>query len=424
MIIALAVGSPQLVAFSEIAGEVERSVAMSPGAMLATSLTPSRVAEIFFWPVHGFLNDPGGLRQRLFSTVFLGIIALPALWARSRYAIAAAASLFFALGGNNPVVDAIVRVLPEPLRIVRYPEKLMLPLTAALVVLIALFLSRTRFPAIWSVIAIAPLLWTTWRALPIDRFAPYRVEEQRPVRVHWNPSVRPGEAPAREEYRTRAAALDWMFGAVAGLRYGVGKSPDGMHALLTRAVVERYEAVAEPLQARYLRINGCSVEGALPMATIVPATIPARSLVEAVNIVESPQFEEHRTAVAPIAPFRSAEGRVTRYREDGQTVRIGLEAGGPVLLLVNQTFFEAWVARSGGRELETFPLDIDRLGIIVPSGTHEVTLTFGRRRALVVLCWVLSIGLLVVSAFPRLVEKLDRRPGQVERSADENGAGV
>ena len=425
--IALAVGvaTPQLIAYFEIAAEVERSVPMSPSAVLATSLTWTRVAEIFVWPLSGFLNDPGGLRGRLFSTIFIGIIALPALVTKSRYAAIVVACIFLALGSNNPIVDALVRAVPSA-RIVRFPEKLVFPMTAALVILIAGYLARTRFRRAWLVVTLLPLLWATVRALPIDWFAPYRVPRQPPVRVHWEPTIFVGRTDARSEYHQRAAAFDWMFGAVANLRYGVGRSPDNMHSLLSRAVAERFAAVTPDIKLRYLRVNSCNVEGALPMAVIVPAVAPARSIFEAVRTLESRRFDERRFAVGPmsIAGFRSSAARIDRYVEDGQTVRIDVDAGGPVLLMVNQTFFESWVARSGDAELETVPLNVDRLGVIVPRGRHEVTLTFGRLRGVVIAGWILSILLLAGSAFPRLVEKLHRRPGKVERPSDEDRASV
>ena len=422
VVLAAAIGAPQMIAYSEIAGEVERSVPMSATAILATSLTPTRVAEIFFWPVEGFLNDAGGLRQRLFSTIFIGIIAIPALFRRSRYTLIAAAGVFFALGHNNPAVEWMVDALPPPLRLFRFPEKLALPVTAAIVVLIADFLARTRYRRLWAAVAIAPLLWTTLRALPIDWFAPYRVEQQEPVRLHWTPTIVPGRIDARAEYRQRAKRLDWLFGAVAGVRYAIGRSPDNMHSLLSRAVAERFRAAPPPLQARYLRANACNVAGAVPMAAIIPGVVPARSLGEAVRAFEDPRFDERRAAVAPasMAGFRSAAGRVERYAEDGQTIRVDVAAGGPVLLLVNQTFFEAWVARNGTEELRTVPLNIDRLGVIVPAGARQVTLAFGRRRLAVTATWLLSIAAMVGSALPRLIQKLDRRTGQVERAADED----
>ncbi|HEX6177940.1 MAG TPA: hypothetical protein VF057_06240, partial [Thermoanaerobaculia bacterium] len=422
IVLAAAIGAPQIVAYSEIAGEVERSVPISTNSMLATSLTWTRVAEIFVWPFEGFLNDAGGNRVRLFSTIFVGIVAIPALFQRSRYTAIALACLFLALGANNPVVRIVADLIPPPLRAFRFPEKLALPMTAALVVLMATFLTTTRFRRAWLIVAIAPLVWTTYRALPVDWFEPYRVEARPTVRVHWRPTIRAGSLDARDEYRKRAASLDWMFGAVANIRYAIGRSPDLMHSLMSRAVAERYESSTAATKERYLRINGCNVPGALPMAVIVPSIVPARGLIDAIRHLESPSFDERRTAVAPamLQGFRSAPGTITRYVEEGQTIRINVHASGPVLLMVNQTFFESWVARIGDRELDIVPLNVDRLGIIVPGGEHEVALRFGRRRTFVMLSWIASILLIVASAARGFVEKVDGRPGEVQRSADED----
>src|SRR5688572_9879344 len=55
-LLALVIGSPQIIAFSEIAAEVERASGMSARTVMATALTPLRVAEIFVWPFLGVLN--------------------------------------------------------------------------------------------------------------------------------------------------------------------------------------------------------------------------------------------------------------------------------------------------------------------------------------------------------------------------------
>jgi hypothetical protein len=395
---------------------------MSTKAMLSTSLSWRHIAEIFFWPMHGFLNDAGGLRTRLFSTIFLGIIALPALLARSRYTAIVLVSIFLALGENNPLVVLGTDLLPAPLRLFRFPEKLALPITAALVVLVARFLARSRRAPLWIAVTILPLLWTTWRALPVDWFELYRLEPGPPIRVLYWPTVRVGSEAARVEYRKRVEQRPWMFGAVANLRYGIGRSPDLMHALISRAVFERFMSSNNEMKARYLRLRGCNVPGGLPMAMIVPSIVTARGLTEAVREVESPRFDERRMAVAPanLAGFRPARAVVTRYAEDGQTIRIGVRAAGPTLLMVNQTFFEAWVARAGSRELMTLPLNVDRLGVIVPAGQHEVELTFGRRRVAVIAAWIVSLLLLVASALRGFVQKRDGRAGEVERAPDED----
>src|SRR6185503_1635080 len=97
VVIALVIASPQLIAYADIAREVERSVGMSATTVLNASLHPIRILEVFVGPILGVLNSPGGgeFRARLFSTIFLGFIAAPALLRRSRYTIVAAVMLFF-----------------------------------------------------------------------------------------------------------------------------------------------------------------------------------------------------------------------------------------------------------------------------------------------------------------------------------------
>ncbi|HEX9161975.1 MAG TPA: hypothetical protein VF980_09750 [Thermoanaerobaculia bacterium] len=421
-LIALAIGAPQIIAYSEIAGEVERVVPLKTGTVLITSLSPKRILEIFVWPLSGFLNDPDGNKQRLFSTIFLGVIAVPALWSRSRYTAVVAAMLFLAVGSYNPIIPPILERFPLT-RVMRYPEKFAIPLETALVVLIAEYFGRTRWKREWTVITFLPLLWCAVRGIPIDWFAYYRVAPRPAVRVRAHGFAPPDSMNARTAYRIRARDLDWMFGAVAGLRYGVGRSPDLMHSVLSRTVAERYDSARPELQQRYLRIAGCNVPGHLPEAMVVPAAIGARGMIDAVNILEAPQFDEHRWAVAPISlhGFVSAPGRLNGYREDGQTIRIALDAPGPLLLFVNQTFFESWIARADDRELTTVPLDVDRLGVIVPAGTRTVTLTFGRHRGTVEATWAASAFLMIVLLLPKRVQKADRRTGEVERAGDEDG---
>jgi len=396
--IALAIGAPQLIAFSEIASEVERALPSSARTVLNTSLDAKRVAEIFVWPVSGFLNDPGGNRQRLFSTLFLGIIAIPALWRRSRYTLVAAVMLFFAIGEFNPIVAFCVERF-ELVRHMRYPEKFALPLVVALVMLVAMFYERSSHKRVWLVVTIVPLLWTTWRALPIDWFAPYRVEPVAPRRVHIEADIVPGSMAARDEYRLRAQRNQPIFGAVAGLRYTILRSGDRMSSTLSRIVVDRFRFARD----RYLAV-------ALgPDARVVPRAIGSRGIDEAIS-----RFERG-AEVAPM-DFVSAPARVVAYRERGQRIEIDVEARGPALVLVNQSYFRAWVASLDGEELDTVPVDVDRLGVIVPR-SGRIELTFGRHHALIAVTWLLSLVLLVGAT---LIEKFDRGAGEVERSADEH----
>jgi hypothetical protein len=140
------------------------------------------------------------------------------------------------------------------------------------------------------------------------------------------------------------------------------------------------------------------VPGTLPHATIVPMAIGAASMADAIRTVEARQFDERAMAVAPAAldGFRSATGRVTSYRREGQTIHIHLATSGPVLLMVNETFFESWVAKANDQELSTVPLNVDRLGIVVPERVTHIVLKFGRHRLAVAAAWAASALLLIL----------------------------
>lgn len=431
-LIAILIVLPLIIAYAEIAREVERARGFSAVTTLNASLLPRRIAEIAIGPILGFLTDPGHaeFRERLFSTVFLGIIVLPALFLgrRARYLIIAAAMLFLALGRYNPIMRVAVESASW-LRIARYPEKFSIALIVALVVLVAAFVDRlsVKWRIVWGVITFVPLALSIIHGAPIDWFAPYRVRPMPALRICGTEPIAWGTRPAREEYRHAAGTMPPIFGAVAGLRYGANRSPEGMHSLMSRIVEERVAAMPPAIRLHYLRICGCAVEGALPMAWIVPRAIGVRSVNEEVETIESGLFDEHAAALAPaqFANFISPPAaKVTAYAEGLQDITVSVTTPAPALLFVNQSFFRAWSARSGARELATLPLDIDRLGIVVPAGQHAIVLQFGRHRTAVVVAWIVSSVLLLAGALALRIEVLDRRAGEIERTADENAGHV
>ncbi len=416
--LALVIASPQLLAFWEIAGDVERTGGMPAEVVLNHSLSPLRIAEIFVWPFSGVLNEAGGAdRARLFSTIFIGIIAIPALVRRSRYVAIALVTLF--LASANPIVTAAVAQV-DWLRFGRYPEKFVIPLTVALVVLIGEYYDRTRARGAWLVITLVPLLWTAARALPIDWFAHYALAQTAPRRVFVRPDTHDGERATRLEYRERARTLDPLFGMPAGVGYLMLPSPDGIQSRLTHVVVSRFHTVPNALQLRYLQLAGAAVPGALPGVMVVPRTIAAPSLHDAVALVESPSFDPRAAAVAPMA-FVSAPGRVTASERRGQTITFDIVARGPVLVMVNQTYFGSWVATLEGNELPTVSLNIDRLGVLVPQ-SGRVILRFGRYRVAVAAAAAMSFLLLIAVFTAELIEKRDGSAGEVERSGDHDAA--
>jgi hypothetical protein len=153
--VAVVIASPLLVAYREIAGEVERGFhAYSPQTVLAASLRPHRLLEMVNGPFLGLITDPPPHRYRtepgqwplFLPVIVIGPLLLPALLQRSekridRLKIAGALLLLLALGRYNPAVAAIVEQ-SESVRIFRYPEKLVVPFAVAGALAIAAWLDR------------------------------------------------------------------------------------------------------------------------------------------------------------------------------------------------------------------------------------------------------------------------------------------
>jgi hypothetical protein len=402
-LVAAVVASPQLIAYAEIASEVERARGYSAQTVLNASLDLPRFLG-FLLP----LTSCGGV---LFFSLFLGIVIVPALFQRSRWVVVAAVMAFLAIGGFNPIVRFVVEAWPF-VRVARYPEKLALPLTVALVMLSAPFLERRA----WRLITLVPLALFAVLTVPIDWFAPYRMTPVEPMRDCRAPATG-GQYPSRDDYRERARRLEPLFGSVAGLEIALNRSPDGMHSLLSRIVAERWVSTHN---SAYARLAGCGPD-ALPRAVAIRRLVGVGSVNEAVPLLES-GIDVATIAVAP----RRYDGygspppaRVLAAEQLRQSLI--LEVRGPAVVLTNQTYFASWVAKTrDGRELQTLPLDIDRLGVLVPAGDRTVILTFGRHRTAVAAAWVLSSLLLLAGVFALRIEERDRRAGEVERAGDED----
>ena len=369
--IAAAIAAPQLIAYSEIATEVERAHGYSAQTVLNASFDPRRLLELIIGPVI-HIDTP-----HLFPSLILGIIVIPAILRRSRYTVIAATMLFFALGSFNPLVRMLVESA-SALRIGRFPEKFAIVMCAALVVLASEYVRESKTPRIWTIVTFAPLLIWMAFTIPIDWFGPYRVQQQ-PTRRVFTPSMPGGQSIDRDDYRERARRLEPLFGATAGLEYVLNRSGDGMHSLLSRIASERFATTHNP---NWLRI-------ATARPSIVPVAYPAPTIPDAVNMIEA-----GAPAVARRAFTSSPGAHVTRVARDGQTISIDVSTSAPALLAVDQSYFRAWSATMSGRELQTTPVNLDRLGVIVPS-SGTVTLTFGRLRMAIGAAWVVSWLLLV-----------------------------
>ncbi|MGH9458402.1 MAG: hypothetical protein ACRD2J_12290 [Thermoanaerobaculia bacterium] len=510
--IALVIAAPLLLAWNEIAGETERGVrAYSASTVLAASLTPWQLVELVLGPVRGLVTDASGAGWRasgaaspwppLFLTLQIGAVALPAVAAAPRRfrreQLAAGVLLLLALGRYDPIVAAIVRHV-DAARLLRYPEKLALPLSALVVVLVAAWMAketRTRADRLAALAGAAGTIvltllaatgWGDWSeamrsrialaaavalplfalaasaaplarrgiaaatlvtagvsgalALPVDRIAPYRETPPLAAALAGKRIARIDRAPATDDsariaYRRAATTLDPVWGSAFDVAYALEKSPDGMYSYLSRIAHERFRAGDSAEKARWAAIAGVDaivsdvplearalrpmrsaavprglfvygVEQTLPPAVAIPKVVPTRSIDEAVARIESPGFDPRAIAVAPpdIAREGTVAVRAARRRPGSWTIEIAAPEEGT--LLVGESWFRAWRARDqDGRDLHTFPLDLDRLGVAVPKGTTRVVLTFGRPAA-VAGTWIVSALVLVAAlGAPRLFRR-------------------
>jgi hypothetical protein len=491
---AAAIAAPQLIAFSEIAHEVERSAhPFSSRSVLAASLPPWRIAELVAGPLRGLVTDLGphafhpaaGGYPPLFPSLFMGGAVIPALFRRGalrRYQLLAASMLFLALGASNPVVRLAVDSVGS-LRFGRYPEKLALPLVVALFVLIGEWLTMRRRDGGWLLLALAlplplvgfdlvrrssdgaldavaalaaaailcslltaalpglpdiriailmlfPIVYWAVRVAPVDRYAPYRdalaaagALSGHSVVVPDGRVTLPAAISTRDEYRLRARLVQPLFGAAAGIRYTLDRSPEGMYSFLSRIAWERFSAAPAWLAERYAALAGSeailgqrntsgateatvyAIRGPVTDARFVASALPARSIQEAVRIIETPSFRPGVDAVIPAPARLLASGRVISLVRSGGRIEVAVVCDGEALLRLPESYWSAWGAAaipsrndSTPVALRTLPVDLDRLGVIVPAGTWRVTLTFGRHRQLVAVAWLLSAALLVLAA--------------------------
>ena len=293
--------------------------------------------------------------------------------------------------------------------------------------------SRTTF-----LVALVPLL--IWAALliPVDR-AGYYIEPS-PVAEEIGSGMPVEVAPAgiprdvvgsRNLYRFYAYRLNPVFGLRFGIPYVLSDSPEGMHSYLSTLSNERFRAADPPSALKYLRIHGAKmsvrneplampgirlsgaweawteaillydIADTRPLLWEPSGLIRARSASEAAAKIESDSYDPLRDSVVPVwldpTVDPSGHSTIRMTSQSSQRMRFEVVSERPTVAVVNQTWFSGWQARSGDRELTTFPADIDRLGIVVPAGTSVVDLSFGRSRGAIAISLLLSAAILFYS---------------------------
>ena len=320
---------------------------------------------------------------------------------------------------------------------------------ALAVAAVACVLMARAFPTLgdtrMAILMFFPLVYWGVRALPIDRYAPYgdalaaasALEGHRIVVTANEGLTVPSAITTRDEYRTRARLIQPLFGMAGGIRYALDRSPEGMYSFLSRIAHERFSAAPPWLAERYAALSGCeaivshreasgrtyptiaAVSGTVPDARFVVNALPAHSVQEAVRTIESPSFRPGLDAVIPGPGRRFGAGRVTSLKRSDGRINLTVVCDREALLRLGESYWSAWTAvavpatgESSAVTLRTLPVDLDRLGVIVPSGSWRVSITFGRHHQLVAAAWFLSTALLAAAAMAWRSRKSSAAPAR------------
>jgi hypothetical protein len=116
------------------------------------------------------------------------------------------------------------------------------------------------------------------------------------------------------------------------------------------------------------------------------------------------------TAMTPFpAPPALAGGTVTRFVETVNEATIDVEAAGQALLVMTVTRHKYWSAWVDGRKAELVPVNIAYQGVIVPRGSHRVTMRY--RNPVVIWSGVVSLVTLLALTTILIRPRLRPRSG-------------
>jgi hypothetical protein len=211
------------------------------------------------------------------------------------------------------------------------------------------------------------------------------------------------EAEAAE---LRAMDLDTPFGILAGLSYPLAEDLEGIYSPLYGDLPRALAGASWPERANWLRVLGVehtlSVEDpaqeglewiasadrfgvSTSLYRVVdpapPVWWPDRVGVEstpmsaylAVGAASDPIAE----VVVPQPVSHTPGGRVRVVTWSSDRMVVDVESGRGVLVL-RRAFQDLLVAKTNGQELETVPVNLCQLGVVVPAGSHRVSVTVAR----------------------------------------------
>ncbi len=243
------------------------------------------------------------------------------------------------------------------------------------------------------------------------------------------------ESSALWAQRRTAYELYPSHGAVAGRRYELHLSPEGLSAFLTRAARDAVKQLDDSRRIRLLaawgvdrlilqrpldphalpqvrlldrrpsfghQIQVFEISGAAPDVLFARRRVYAPNLNAALELLYSRDFDATRTVILPGEgpPEEGAGGTVQVLREDRESLEVEVEAQGPGAVLWQRAHLPLYRATIDGRDVAVNIGNLHRIAVQVPTGRHRVRIWVDRRpfhRA-----WALSLlGFLLMALWIR-----------------------
>ncbi len=122
----------------------------------------------------------------------------------------------------------------------------------------------------------------------------------------------------------------------------------------------------------------------------------------------SPSGQKSNVADAPNSAAQAADHNKCELTEDtGQKTSLNLVADAPKLLVIADHFYPGWVAELDGREVEILKANIVNRAILIPAGTHHLTMEY-RPKSLLLGCSAAGLALILFFLAYWLFQKFDK----------------
>jgi hypothetical protein len=294
--------------------------------------------------------------------------------------------------------------------------------------------ARFRFQCL---AAIVPVALSAIFVAPVDHRSPYEhpdaaleaLRGKRVVQFFYAEASATGLADERLVHRLRSRSIEPLSGSRFDVGYALDRSPEGLYSMLTRIAWERFRSGGTERAVSYARLTGAEyvlsrkreesphlelvsilsqqsgtmfvhrVISPVPFVQVAQTMHEVRDVGDAVRLIETTPFDPAHEALVPRSSARVGDphAAISRLQLHDDAITFQSSAAQPTLLIVNQSFFPAWRASSEAGALTLFPANLDRIGMMVPAGSHTIELRFGHRRSLIRLAWIASTLLLLAA---------------------------